>query len=73
MLDSVSVRPSSPVLIGREQEFAHLRAAAGQAVSGTPVTVLVGGEAGIGKTRLIEEFVADQTEHGARVLIGDQS
>jgi predicted ATPase len=37
---------------------------------GGPAAVLIGGEAGVGKTRLIGEFGANAWEAGARVLIG---
>ena len=42
----------------------------GRAGEGTPTTVLVGGDAGVGKTRLIEEFAARARGQGARVLCG---
>ena len=46
-------RVSCPVLVGRDAEVARLRAAIERAVAGQPATVLVAGEAGIGKTRLV--------------------
>ncbi len=50
---------TSPVLIGRGGERARLDAASRSAFSGTLISVLVAGEAGIGKTRLVAEFVRD--------------
>jgi AAA ATPase domain len=49
-------RFSCPVLVGRDAEVAQLKAAIGRAAAGQPVTVLVAGEAGIGKTRLVPEL-----------------
>ncbi|AYF99157.1 helix-turn-helix transcriptional regulator [Protaetiibacter intestinalis] len=48
--------PSSP-LIGREAELGQLRAAFAEAAGGDARIVVVGGEAGIGKSRLLEEFL----------------
>ncbi|TQJ17509.1 regulatory LuxR family protein [Kribbella jejuensis] len=48
----------SPVLINRRAELAALRGAYERARTGEPVTVLVSGEAGIGKSRLVSTAVA---------------
>ncbi|MFJ5990606.1 AAA family ATPase [Lentzea sp. NPDC092896] len=48
---------TSPVLIGRESELDSLRGAYERARGGDPVTVLVTGEAGIGKSRLVSTAV----------------
>ncbi len=61
---------SSPELVGRASELAALRAALARAADGEPGIVVVAGEAGIGKTRLIEELVALAKEDGARALVG---
>jgi predicted ATPase len=58
----------SPVLIGRERELAQLRAAVARTAAGEPGVVLVGGEAGVGKSRLLEAAVAETA--GIRVLTG---
>jgi predicted ATPase len=60
----------SPQFIGREAELATLTAALGSAVAGTPTVVLLGGEAGVGKTRLVEEAAMRARAAGARVLAG---
>jgi tetratricopeptide (TPR) repeat protein len=42
----------------------------GRAGDGTSTTVLLGGDAGVGKTRLVEEFAGRCRGQGARVLTG---
>ncbi|MBB5476726.1 helix-turn-helix transcriptional regulator [Micromonospora parathelypteridis] len=66
----MTVRAASSVLVGRHRELTTLRDALGRARAGEPTTVLVGGEAGVGKTRLLEEFAGWATDGGARVLVG---
>ncbi|MEU6781246.1 ATP-binding protein [Nonomuraea angiospora] len=46
------------VFVGRDAELAALGEAYAHAREGAPATVLLGGEAGVGKTRLIAEFAA---------------
>ncbi len=46
-----------PELVGRDRELTALRGALAAAVDGDPRLVLVNGEPGIGKTRLVEELV----------------
>jgi DNA-binding CsgD family transcriptional regulator len=70
MLESMSTRTTSPVVVGRAVELAALDAALSRARAGLPSAVLVGGEAGIGKSRLVAEFTARATRAGARVLAG---
>jgi DNA-binding CsgD family transcriptional regulator len=48
----------SPVLVGRAAEIAALGESWALARGGSPATVLIGGEAGIGKTRLVSHFTA---------------
>jgi DNA-binding CsgD family transcriptional regulator len=62
-------RATSSVLIGRAGECERLDVAFRSACAGAPVTVLVAGEAGIGKTRLVSEFAKDVCAE-ARVLSG---
>ncbi|WP_363367439.1 MULTISPECIES: helix-turn-helix transcriptional regulator [unclassified Microbacterium] len=50
---------SSTAMIGREVESAAVRAAFDRAVGGVPTALLVEGEAGIGKSRLLREFGAE--------------
>ncbi len=50
--------------------MAALQAAFDAVRQGGPAALLLGGEAGVGKTRLISEFGAEARAAGARVLIG---
>ncbi|MET0725609.1 MAG: AAA family ATPase, partial [Leifsonia sp.] len=65
----MTIAASSPVMIGRTAELGLLRAAAAAAAAGSARTVVIGGEAGIGKSRLIDEFLAESTDV-FRVLLG---
>ncbi|TDE08736.1 helix-turn-helix transcriptional regulator [Jiangella asiatica] len=60
----------SPVMVGRAAQLAELRAALASAAGGATVTVVLGGEAGVGKTRLVTEFADDAVRRGARVIVG---
>ena len=70
IIPSVVQRVTSPVFIGREGEVDELHDAIGRAAAGIPATVLVGGEAGIGKTRLLGELSAWARKRGFLVLEG---
>ena len=57
-------------LFGRQAELERLREQLGEAIRGHGHVATVVGEAGIGKTRLINTLVADALSQGCRVLIG---
>src|SRR5579859_5444477 len=59
------------VFVGRSSELSALRQAWLSAAGGRPSWMLVGGEAGIGKTRLVAEFAGEVSAEGARVLVGN--
>ena len=61
---------SAPVLLGRDGELATLTTALGRAAAGRGRLVVVTGDAGIGKTRLLEELVRVGGVPAARVLRG---
>jgi DNA-binding SARP family transcriptional activator len=62
--------PVSSAFVGRDPELRRLRAAWAGARQGRRRTVLVAGEAGIGKTRLVSELAALAEGEGAVVLAG---
>jgi len=67
----VSNQPiSSPVLIGREREQAHLHALIDQVRRGHGQVILLSGEAGIGKSRLAAQGKRQASEQGFLVLQG---
>ncbi|MEU8888782.1 AAA family ATPase [Streptomyces sp. NPDC048442] len=59
MLGDVETRSVSPVFVGRSSELSTLTDALARATAGEPQALLLGGEAGVGKTRLVEEFLAE--------------
>ena len=63
-------RLSSPVFVGRRSELALLEAAVQRASDGRPVVIVLAGEAGVGKSRLVAELAARAGDSGARVLVG---
>ncbi len=54
----------------RKEELDRLRAARANVGEGEGVAVAIAGESGVGKSRLIDEFVAGAEKDGARVLRG---
>ena len=59
-------RVASPTFVGRIEELRLLEAARVRAADGDPAVVLVGGEAGVGKTRLIAELSSRCVADGTR-------
>ncbi|HEX4659883.1 MAG TPA: AAA family ATPase [Streptosporangiaceae bacterium] len=64
------MRSVSPTLVGRAKQLAVLDAALAPARREGPSVVLIGGEAGVGKSRMVSEFTARARANGARVLTG---
>jgi ATP/maltotriose-dependent transcriptional regulator MalT len=60
----------SPLLVGRVAELDVLRKALASAAGGQAQTVLVGGEAGVGKSRLVAELMAYATGRDTQLLTG---
>ncbi|MEU9353715.1 AAA family ATPase [Streptomyces griseoloalbus] len=72
MLGDVETKSVSPVFVGRATELDTLDNALARALSGSgePQALLIGGEAGVGKTRLVEEFATSARRRGAIVALG---
>jgi len=65
-----AIGPAQTPFVGREPERADLRRAVEDARVGHGSLVLVSGEAGVGKTRLVQEIDAEADARGLRVLTG---
>lgn len=70
MIEVMGGRITSPELIGREAELYVIARACEQACEGQGRTLLIGGEAGIGKTRLLNAALDEARARGAVVLQG---
>jgi DNA-binding CsgD family transcriptional regulator/tetratricopeptide (TPR) repeat protein len=66
----MSARVSSPVLVGRQREREHLRRALERAAGGEMLLVTIGGDPGVGKTRLVLDMADTAAGLGFRVLTG---
>jgi AAA ATPase domain len=62
-------RVTSASFVGRQEELGRLHQALQSAAAGAPPAVFIAGEAGVGKTRLVEEF-AGRVGGQAQVLLG---
>jgi len=60
----------SKAFVGRQAEMECLSLGLSQALGGDPQTFLLLGEAGMGKTRIIEEFAHRAAVRGVSVLVG---
>ncbi|BAL91748.1 putative SARP-family transcriptional regulator [Actinoplanes missouriensis 431] len=58
--EAATPQPARDDMVGRDQELGRCRAALHRARDGAPAVVVVYGEAGIGKTRLVEEVTRDR-------------
>src|SRR3954453_242850 len=70
---SLTDRASRPRLVGRARELAALVRHFDAARHGRSAVVVLGGEPGIGKTRLLDAFAERSAQDGARVLRGGAS
>jgi DNA-binding NarL/FixJ family response regulator len=69
----VHARPvACPSLIGRDRELELLHAARRALAKSQPAFVLIGGEAGIGKSRLLAQFVRSFNDRRARTIVSTE-
>src|SRR5689334_18296875 len=61
---------ASGAFVGRAHELAALERLLAAAQAGSGATVVLGGDAGIGKTRLASELAARARDRGFHVLLG---
>jgi DNA-binding CsgD family transcriptional regulator/tetratricopeptide (TPR) repeat protein len=64
-------RVTSSRFVGRVSELAELELGLREAAAGSPVVVLLGGESGVGKTRLVRELEHRLSEQEALALRGE--
>ena len=69
ILEPMTGRAISTSFVGRQEELRRLQQGLQSAATGEPGALLIAGEAGIGKTRLVREF-ADRVGYEAQVLLG---
>src|SRR5690242_21833247 len=60
----------SPVVVGRQEEMTLLTEMLSQAADSVPAVALIGGEAGVGKTRLVSELAAQASQAGFLAVAG---
>ncbi len=68
-MEGMAVDQAAPIF-GRDHELAELVSALGLDGEPTRESVLLGGDAGIGKTRVVTEVAAAARDAGRRVLVG---
>ena len=69
-LEPRSWLPSEPVLVGRDGEISQFKQYLNLTMNGEGRLILINGEAGIGKTRLVNEFLTFAKKRGIQVLSG---
>ncbi len=68
IMDAMSGRVTSPRIVGREAELDALGSALERASRAEPAAVFLGGDSGIGKSRLLHEFEQRAAAAGAGLL-----
>ena len=62
--------PAEPALVGRDREIRQLTQHLNSTLNGKRTTVFISGEAGVGKTRLVNEFLNLAKKKGAGIFAG---
>ena len=70
MMEHVATPQTRTPLVGRAREIDHLTAAAGIGSNPVSAAVVLGGDAGVGKTRLLSELGERASAAGWTVLVG---
>jgi|GEM_PF-64883 len=68
--EEISEQPGTVPFVGRESELELLSQRLADAGNGQARAVLIGGEAGVGKSRLLRRFADTARQSGAHVLVG---
>jgi DNA-binding SARP family transcriptional activator len=66
----LALRPPAEGLVGRESELGRLSRTVEEGIAGRGAIVLIGGEPGIGKSRMAEALARHAAAAGARVAVG---
>jgi len=61
---------AEPTMVGREWEIDKLSQHLDSALKGRGSTIFISGEAGVGKTRLVNEFLSHAKKKGTKILSG---
>ena len=61
---------TAPLIVARAEELDLLRQWLAEALSGSPRVIVVTGDAGIGKSRVVAEFIREANEAGVRPFAG---
>jgi signal transduction histidine kinase/tetratricopeptide (TPR) repeat protein len=64
---------TEPAFVGRGEEMRAFEVQLSRALAGEPVLLLVGGESGAGKTRMLDQAGVAARQHGAWVLRGSST
>ena len=68
--DAAAQPAPAGLFVGRDEELSELHAALRRAAAGRPEMILVAGEAGVGKSRLIGQFAGQARRARTLVAVG---